>query len=123
MHRLHIGGLFKLIDWSILPHSVSMRPAALLDTLTSNASLHSALGSSRRRAFHARLERLTARHFAGQEEVELPLHTKVYLLAKQAKALPRWPPAAHAGGGRTWQAATGALEAERVCLFCGSPAE
>lgn len=48
--------------------------------------------------------------------VQLPTHTKAYLLAKSeagGAAAGRW---AAAG-----QAARGALEPEKVCLFCGNP--
>lgn len=38
-----------------------------MDSLTSQSALHAALGSSRRRAFHAELQRLVDAHFAPQQ--------------------------------------------------------
>lgn len=113
------GGLFRLIDYSCQPHTLTIRPAALLDLLASKAALHAALGSTRRRSFHDHLQRLIERHYGPQRDlIELPLHTKAYLLAKLPHA-----PAASPARGRLLQAGAGALEAERVCLFCGSPVE
>jgi hypothetical protein len=48
--------------------------------------------------------------------VELLLLNKVYVLARADGDGRR-------GSGRTLQAGAGALEPERVCLFCGSPLE
>lgn len=52
------GGLFRLIDYSALPHSLSLPAPALLDSLDSRAALRSALGAGGRRSFHARMRRL-----------------------------------------------------------------
>ncbi|KAL4426363.1 hypothetical protein ABPG77_004657 [Micractinium sp. CCAP 211/92] len=61
--RLQLGGLFRLIDYSALPHTLSLPASALLDSLDSRAALRSALGSSGRRGFHARMQRLVDAHF------------------------------------------------------------
>lgn len=135
--RLQLGGLFRLIDYSALPHSLSLPASAFLDSLDSRAALRSALGTAGRRGFHARMQRLVGAHFrtgaahspaaeaaaveAGttaripsqQQMVHLSLHTKAYLLARAAAVV---PPVL--GGS---QAPRGQLEPERVCLFCGSP--
>lgn len=60
------GGLFRLIDYAAFPHSVRLPASALLDGLDQRAALHAALGSSRRRAFHARLLCLLHRHFGAE---------------------------------------------------------
>lgn len=57
------GGLFRLIDYSALPHSLSLPASAFLDSLDSRAALRSALGTAGRRGFHARMQRLVGAHF------------------------------------------------------------
>lgn len=57
------GGTFHLIDYSAFPHTLRLPISGFLDELTSKGALHAALGSSRRRAFHAAVRRLAERHF------------------------------------------------------------
>ncbi|KAL4430920.1 hypothetical protein ABPG75_006176 [Micractinium tetrahymenae] len=68
--RLQLGGLFRLIDYSALPHSLSLPASTLLDSLDSRAALRSALATSGRRGFHARLQRLVDAHFGPQATAE-----------------------------------------------------
>ena len=102
---------------------------ALADALFAKGTLHTALGSSRRRAFHAQLHEIVERHFgpsaqaaAGghqRQRVELPLHTKAYILAKATGAAPASLLGGSPSGGS--RAAAQPLAAEKLCLFCGSP--
>ena len=105
-----------------------MPSGALMDALSTKGTLHTALGSSRRRAFHAQLQGLVERHFGpppeaaagGQQrqQVELPLHTKAYILAKATGVVP----ASLLGrSGGSSLAAAAPLAPEKLCLFCGSP--
>jgi hypothetical protein len=117
-----------------------------MDSLASQSALHAALGSSRRRAFHAELQRLVDAHFAtqqaqqaqqlaavggdseavqvapsldtvqGRQWVELPLLTKAYLLAKSSRAP---APSQPCGCGSARTAGTAPFAAEHRCLFCG----
>lgn len=115
IHRLQLGGLFHLIDFASIPVTEALRPAALLDSFASKAALHSTLGSTWRHSFHGRLRQLIAHHFGEQGEavkINVPLHNKLYILAKtrgKSPAPPSTPPSATAGG----------LEPGRVCFFCG----
>ncbi len=61
------GGLFRLLDFAALPHTLALPARRLMDSLTSQSALHAALGSSRRRAFHAELQRLVDAHFVPQQ--------------------------------------------------------
>ena len=100
-----------------------------MDALSTKGTLHTALGSSRRRAFHSQLQELVERHFGpppedaaagGQQRqrVELPLHTKAYILAKATGVAPASLLGRPSGGSR---AAAEPLAPEKLCLFCGSP--
>lgn len=65
------GGLFHLVDFAAFPHTLALPARRLMDSLTSQSALHAALGSSRRRAFHAELQRLVDAHFVPQEAQQL----------------------------------------------------
>lgn len=67
----HAGGLFRLLDFATFPHTLALPARRLMDSLTSQSALHAALGSSRRRAFHAELQRLVDAHFAPQQAQQL----------------------------------------------------
>ena len=68
IHRLQAGGFFRLIDFAAYPHTLALRSSALMDALSASGALHAALGSSRRRAFHAGLQQLLDRHCAPQQQ-------------------------------------------------------
>ncbi|KAI7841617.1 hypothetical protein COHA_004787 [Chlorella ohadii] len=138
------GGLFRLLDFAAFPHTLALPARRLMDSLTSQSALHAALGSSRRRAFHAELQRLVDAHFVpqqaqqaqqlaavggsgaavqvapsadtvqGRQWVELPLLTKAYLLAKSAGPAP-----SHQCGCSSARAAAAPFAPEHHCLFCG----
>lgn len=72
------GRLFRLVDYSAFPHALRLPNFnALADLLDARGSLRAALGSSRRRSFHAALRRLVGTHFGPGAPIEVPLVTKV----------------------------------------------
>lgn len=113
-----LGGHFRMIDFSLFHHSIAIPSySALLDSLNARGALHATLGSSGRRAFHAGLRRLVDQHSGtGDGPIELPMLTKVYILAAAGNG---WAatPAAHAPGSAAAAAAQGS---ESTCLFCGA---
>lgn len=59
----HTGDMFRLIHYAAIPHLLRLPLGAFLDEIASKGAVHAALGSSRRRAFHADLRLLAERHF------------------------------------------------------------
>lgn len=62
------SALFRVVDFAAFPHTLRLSLGALADTLDARGALHTALGSSRRRGFHASLRRLAERHFGEASE-------------------------------------------------------